>query len=120
MKILIDMNIPQKYATLLATKGIEALRWSDVGLPNATDTEIMAYARENDYIVLTCDLDFGAILSTTHERKPSVAQVRVSIRHAEQAVDLIAKALLRYADDLKNGAILSINPRNSRLRLLPL
>ena len=59
MKILIDMNIPQKYATLLTNRGIEALRWSDVGLPNATDTEIMSYARENDYIVLTCDLDFG-------------------------------------------------------------
>ena len=61
MKILIDMNIPYKYTSLLMLKGIEALRWSDVGSPDATDMEIMSYARDNDFIVLTCDLDFGAI-----------------------------------------------------------
>ena len=61
MRILLDMNIPKKYATLLSDKGIMVLRWSDVGAPNAPDVEIMAYARKNNYIVLTCDLDFSAI-----------------------------------------------------------
>ena len=41
MKILFDMNIPLKYAALLTNKGFDCLRWSDVGLPNATDAEIM-------------------------------------------------------------------------------
>ena len=67
------MNIPLKYAELLAEKGVESLRWSDVGTANAADTEIMAYARSNDYIVLTYDLDFSTILSVTHELKPSIA-----------------------------------------------
>lgn len=61
MKILIDMNIPYKYTSLLMLKSIGALRWSDVGSPDATDMEIMSYARDNDFIVLTYDLDFGAI-----------------------------------------------------------
>jgi len=120
MKILLDMNIPFKYAALLAKKGLEVMRWPDVGAPDAADLEIMAYARNNDFIVLTCDLDFSAILSITHELKPSVAQIRASVHHAEQAVDLIASALFRYADDLKKGAILSINLKKARLRLLPL
>lgn len=88
MKILLDMNIPAKYAALLSNKGIEFLRWSDVGSPNAKDSQIMAYARDNGYIVLTFDLDFGAILSGTHDSKPSIVQIRASIRSAEQAVDL--------------------------------
>jgi len=120
MKLLLDMNIPLKYAELLSKKGIELMRWSDVGAPDAADAEIMAYARDNDFIVLTNDLDFGAILSVTHDLKPSVAQVRASILHADQAVDLIATALYRFDDDLKRGAILSVDIKNARLRLLPL
>ncbi|MCL2574008.1 MAG: DUF5615 family PIN-like protein [Defluviitaleaceae bacterium] len=45
MKLLLDMNIPIRFSHLLAAKGIEAVRWSDVGLPNAADVEIMEYAR---------------------------------------------------------------------------
>ena len=120
MKILLDMNIPLKYKTLLENKGIKATLWSDVGMPNATDAEIMTYALENNYIVLTYDLDFSAILSVTHDLKPSVAQIRASVIHAEQAVELIATALTRYANDLEIGAILSIDLQKSRIRLLPL
>jgi len=120
MKILLDMNIPFKYAALLTKRGIECLRWSDVGSPNATDLEIMEYARNNDFIVLTFDLDFSVILSVTHELKPSVAQIRASILHAENAVELISTALLQNADDLKKGAILSMDLKKARIRLLPL
>jgi predicted nuclease of predicted toxin-antitoxin system len=120
MKILLDMNIPFKYSALLSERGIIAVRWSDVGMPNATDTEIMEYAVNHDYIVLTCDLDFGAILSATQSITPSVAQIRASVINAEQAVDLIEVALKSNADDLKKGAILSIDIKGSRLRILPL
>ena len=120
MKVLLDMNIPLKYAVLLAKRGIEAIRWSDIGAPVATDEEIMAYACDNDFIVLTFDLDFSAILSATRTTKPSVAQIRASVLHAEQAVDLVAAALLDNADDLRKGAILSIDINKARLRLLPL
>ena len=106
MKILFDMNIPLKYPALLTNKGFDCLRWSDVGLPNATDAEIMKYAFENDFIILTFDLDFSAMLSVTHELKPSIAQIRASIPNAEQIVELISSALLRNADELKKGAIL--------------
>ena len=120
MKVLLDMNIPLKYEALLAERGIIPLRWSDVGSPSAADTEIMAYARENNYIVLTYDLDFSTILSVTRELKPSVAQIRASIFHAEQAVDLITTALFQNSAEMEKGAILSIDLKKARLRLLPL
>ena len=120
MIVLLDMNIPLKYSSLLADRGIQSLRWSDIGAPNASDKEIMAYARENNCIVLTCDLDFSAILSATHDQKPSVAQIRASVLHAERAVDLVASALIQNADEMDKGAILSIDSKKARLRLLPL
>ena len=120
MKVLLDMNIPLKYAALLEKRDVEVLRWSDVGAPNAADSEIMEYARINGFVVLTCDLDFSTILSVTHELKPSVAQIRASLLHAEKAADLITAALLQYVDELNKGAIISIDVRKTRLRLLPL
>jgi predicted nuclease of predicted toxin-antitoxin system len=58
MKVLLDMNIPHKFGALLTQKGVDFLRWSDVGLPSAPDIEIMSYARLHNYVVLTYDLDF--------------------------------------------------------------
>jgi predicted nuclease of predicted toxin-antitoxin system len=120
MKLLLDMNIPLKYTELLNKKGIETLRWSDIGVANASDSEIMAYAREHNLSVLTFDLDFSTMLSVTHESKPSIVQIRASVLYAEQTVDIIANAIMRNLDALDNGAIMSIDVKKSRIRLLPL
>ena len=76
MKLLIDMNLSPRWVTLLADADIEAVHWSTCGAKTAPDSEIMAYASRNDYVVLTHDLDFGAILAATHGEKPSVVQIR--------------------------------------------
>jgi len=120
MKVLLDMNIPLKYGAILTKRGVESLRWSEVGAPNATDADIMAYARENNYIVLTFDLDFSTILSATHDLKPSVAQIRASIHQAERVIDLLITALTHNKNELEAGAILSIDLKKARIRLLPL
>ncbi|WP_175443943.1 DUF5615 family PIN-like protein [Nitrosospira sp. Nsp13] len=44
-----------------------------LGANDAADSEIMAYANSHDYVVLTHDLDFGAILAAIHGEKPSDA-----------------------------------------------
>ena len=120
MKVLLDMNIPFKYNALLAEKGVSSMRWSDIGAPNASDLEIMAYARDNGFVVLTSDLDFSTILSVTHDLKPSIVQIRASILHAEHATELIAAAIFQNKGELETGAILSIDINKARLRLLPL
>ena len=43
---------------------------------HAEDSEIMAWASVNDFVVFTHDLDFGAILALTRAEGPSVVQVR--------------------------------------------
>jgi len=120
VKILLDMNIPLKIATLLSEGGLNVALWSDVGAPRALDTEIMAFARENDFVILTYDLDFSTILSVTHDLKPSVIQIRASVIEAERAVQMIKAAVTQHEDDLVRGAVLSIDIKKSRLRILPL
>jgi predicted nuclease of predicted toxin-antitoxin system len=77
MKILIDMNLSPRWTNLFANAGLQALPWSMVGPHNASDQEIiMAWASANDYIVMTHDLDFSAILAANKGSKPSVVQIR--------------------------------------------
>jgi predicted nuclease of predicted toxin-antitoxin system len=76
MKLLVDMNLSPRWVGLLEDAGIKAAHWSTLGEKNAPDTEIMAYARVNSYVVLTHDLDFSAILAATHGEKPSVVQIQ--------------------------------------------
>jgi len=66
MKLLVDMNLSPRWVKMLGDTGIEAVHWSTVGAANAPEAEIMAYAGANGYVVLTHDLDFSAILATTH------------------------------------------------------
>lgn len=76
MKVLLDMNLWPRWRTLLEREHIDAVHWSEVGRVDAEDTEIMAYAMQHDYIVLSQDLDFSTILAATSGLKPSVVQLR--------------------------------------------
>lgn len=120
MKLLVDMNLSPRWVGLLAAAGIEAAHWSTLGATNAPDSEIMAYASANDYVVLTHDLDFGAILAATHGEKPSVVQIRAE----DVSPDVIGKpviaALRQMASELADGALLTVDPDRTRLRVLPL
>ncbi len=59
MKLLIDMNLSPRWVSVLGDAGIDSVHWSALGAHDATDSQIMAYARANDYVVLTHDLDFS-------------------------------------------------------------
>lgn len=62
------MNLSPDWVPLLAVHGWEACHWSTVGPGNAPDTALMQWARENNHVVLTQDLDFSQILYTTRVR----------------------------------------------------
>jgi len=79
MNFLVDMNLSPSWAEFLSGAGFTAVHWSDEGAPNASDHELMHWAAERDYIVLTADLDFAAILAATEGHRPSVILVRNDI-----------------------------------------
>ena len=113
MKLLVDMNLSPRWVGKLVDAGFEAMHWSTLGAKNAPDSEIMAYASANDYVVLTHDLDFGAILAATHGEKPSVVQIRAE----DVSPDVIGKqvivALHQMVTELEDGALLTVDPNRT-------
>jgi predicted nuclease of predicted toxin-antitoxin system len=120
MKLLVDMNLSPRWIRMLADAGVEAKHWSTLGANNAPDSEIMAYARANDYVVLTHDLDFSAILAATQGEKPSVVQIRADDVSPEAIGKQVVATLLQMASELEAGALLTVDPNRTRLRVLPL
>lgn len=120
MKLLVDMNLSPRWIALLTNAGWEAVHWSAVGRADALDSEIMGYAQKHNCAVLTHDLDFSAILAATHGQKPSVIQIRADDISPDAIGNHILFALTHLAAELELGAIVTVTPAQTRVRMLPL
>jgi predicted nuclease of predicted toxin-antitoxin system len=114
------MNLTPRWVDLLVQAGFEAIHWISVGAMDALDAEIMHPAATNDMIVRTQDLDFGAILATSLENKPSVVQIRADDTSPGRIGAAVIEALRKAETELAEGALVTIEPGRRRLTLLPL
>jgi predicted nuclease of predicted toxin-antitoxin system len=120
MNILVDMNLSPAWVEVFARHEINAVHWSTIGNPRAPDSFLMNWARENDYIVFTHDLDFGSLLALTQIISPSVIQVRtqdVTPAHLERTV---ISSLRQHKTSLESGALIILDESRARVRILPL
>ncbi len=80
----------------------------------------MDWARANDYVVFTHDLDFGTILAVTRAEGPSVLQVRAQNVLPEHLGEVVMAALRQFAQQLETGALITVDEGTSRARILPI
>ena len=120
MNLLLDMNLSPVLAGLLSSHGHDVVHWSEVGDSRATDVTILAWARERERVLVTHDLDFGAMLAGTEAVGPSVIQIRVQDLLAPESAETIASAIDAASPAIRRGAIVTIHEDRSRIRILPL
>lgn len=120
MRLVIDMNLPAEWVPTLAQHGFEAEHWSSIGSPQAEDSEIMEWASQNGCVVFTHDLDFGALLAASGAERPSIFQVRTLGVLPQQIEILVISALKQFEPMLEAGALVSVDEKRSRARVLPL
>ncbi len=120
VQLVIDMNLSVEWVAELAAHGWSAVHWSTVGDPRAEDATVMAWALANDRVVFTHDLDFGTMLALTHATGPSVLQVRGQSVLPEDIGPVVIAALRQYDAELASGALVVVDLKKSRVRVLPL
>ena len=118
--LLVDMNLSPEWVPILQTDGWEAVHWSDVGDPRASDRDIMEWAVAHECVVFTHDLDFGTMLALTHEVGPSVLQVRAENVLPDHLAGSVIAALNQHETDLLSGALVVVDENRSRVRVLPI
>ena len=120
MRVLLDMNLSPDWVEYLARHGFDALHWSRVGDPCAPDSTIMEWARANGCVVFSHDLDYSAILAATHSDGPSVVQVRAKNVMPDAIGHDVVRVLRLRAEEIEQGAVVTIDRGRARVRLLPL
>jgi predicted nuclease of predicted toxin-antitoxin system len=120
VQLVVDMNLSVEWVGELAAHGWSAVHWSTVGDQRAEDSAIMAWALANGRVVFTHDLDFGTMLALTHATGPSVLQVRGQSVLPEDIGPAVIAALRRYDASLATGALVVVDLKRARVRILPL
>jgi len=120
MKLLLDACMPLDWRDFLNSHGHDCVAWIRIGPPNAPDTAIMQYARENGFVVLTHDLDFGTILAFSKATQPSVIQFRAPDIRPPALGPILLQALRVHEDILLDGALITVEAERIRSRILPL
>ena len=80
----------------------------------------MEYARIGRYVVLTEDLEFGSMLAMSNEPGPSVVQLRLQDARPAVLGSHITIVLRQMETQLLHGALVTVDPERSRVRMLPL
>lgn len=120
MNLLLDMNLPPALSDLLSSHGHDVVHWSEVGDYRAPDVAILTWARAHGRVLVTHDLDFGAMLTDTEAVGPSVIQIRVQDLLASETAMAIVSAIEVASPAILRGAIVTIHEDRARIRILPL
>ena len=120
LKLLVDMNLSPEWVPALGKHGWQAVHWSTVGDPRASDMDIMNWAAAHQYVVFTHDLDFGTMLALSHEAGPSVLQIRTQDTLPDYLEGSVVAALSQHGADLSAGALVVVDESRSRVRVLPM
>ena len=120
MKFLADMGISQTVVSWLREQGHYAIHLRDEDMHRASDSDIVKKANDEDRIILTCDLDFGDIMSALSERYPSVVIFRLGNEEPSNVIRRLNQVLEESPEALKKGAIISVEETRHRVRFLPL
>ena len=120
MKLLLDMNAPPSMTGVLAPAGHDVVHWSTIGAATAPDSEVLGWAAANGYVLVTHDLDFGALLASGALAAPSVVQIRTLDLRPDQYSPRLLAVLEQERVALGAGALISVDETTSRVRILPL
>lgn len=118
--LVVDMNLSIEWVAEFNRHGWTAVHWATVGDPSSDDSAIMAWAVTNGYVVFTHDLDFGTMLALTRATGPSVFQIRSQNVMPEDMGPIVISALREHDAALAAGAIVVVDVKKSRVRVLPL
>jgi len=121
MKFLADMGISQSTVRWLRQLGYDAVHLREQGLQRLPDDAIVEKARLENRVILTCDLDFGALLAVSGAKLPSVIIFRLDNERPDNINRRLAFIFNSAAmTTLEEGAIILVEQGRHRIRLLPI
>jgi predicted nuclease of predicted toxin-antitoxin system len=120
MRFIADMGVSQRVVSWLRQQGHDATHLRDQGLHRLPNGEIFTKAAHEQRIILTWDLDFTEILALSGTNTVSAVIFRLLNTRSANVIRRLERVLASSAQDLIEGAIISVEESRHRVRLLPL
>lgn len=121
MRFLIDNAISPLVSRALLDAGHDSVHARDLGIQADPDDRVFARAVAESRILVSADTDFAALLAVRASKEPSVILFRHGAEHRPALqVQILLANLDALAEDLTNGALVTIEPSRIRIRRLPI
>jgi predicted nuclease of predicted toxin-antitoxin system len=79
----------------------------------------MRFAAQHGHVLLTHDLDFGAMIAAAESPGPSVIQVRAQDVLPDAIGQQVVASIRSFQVEIASGALVTITKERGRARLLP-
>lgn len=120
MKFLADMGISPRTVEFLLGLGHEVVHLHAEGLDRWPDAAILEKAAREGRVVLTADLDFGALLAISGATLPSVVIFRLRDMRPTNVNWYLREIVDHHLNALEAGAVISVDEGHIRVRSLPI
>jgi len=100
--------------------GVDTIHTGECGLATALDGEILDFALRARRTVFTLDSDFHTLMALSGAASPSVVRMRIEGLRAEDAHLLIVAVLESCGEDIRRGAVISVQVDRTRIHTLPI
>jgi predicted nuclease of predicted toxin-antitoxin system len=109
MKLLFDENLSPRLASRLSDLFPNSLHVQDIGLQSAYDSSIWAYARRNEFLIVSKDGDMHD-LSLLHGNPPKVIWLQLGNCSTTQVENLLRRELktIQTFDEDKSVSLLAL------------
>jgi predicted nuclease of predicted toxin-antitoxin system len=118
-RFLVDMCADVRIAEWLTNNGHDAKHLRDENLHRLPNGEIFTKAAAEGRIVVTFDLDFGEIISLSHNRSVSAIVFRLRNTRTQHVIDRLVVVLPKVLGFLESEAIVIVEESRFRVRHLP-
>jgi predicted nuclease of predicted toxin-antitoxin system len=119
IRLLADVHISPKTVADLQKQGYEIMRSSEVLPANAPDINILEFARTENWVVLTQDLDFSMLVALSKYSQPSLITLRLSSAKPDIVTKKLLDVLPQIEEALQEGSAITIQDESIRIRKLP-
>ena len=119
IRLLADVHISPKTVGDLQKQGYKIMRSSEFLPANAPDINILEFARTENWVVLTQDLDFSMLVALSRYSQPSLITLRLSSAKPDIVTQKLLDVLPQIEEALQEGSAITIQDESIRIRKLP-
>ena len=108
IRLLADVHISPKTVGDLQKQGYKIMRSSEFLPANAPDINILEFARTENWVVLTQDLDFSMLVALSRYSQPSLITLRLSSAKPDIVTQKLLDVLPQIEEALQEGSAITI------------